>query len=78
MPISLPKWQNINCVNNLQFQYLDPATVITKISTMPDLVRGFEERRKRDIKNNGDNSREIIYSFVIDALNRYVFRINYK
>lgn len=72
-PIDIPKWQNINCLRNMQFQYDLPTKWVTNPPSFPGLNRrskgrGFAESPEE--KHKPDSSRKIAYEVVEGVLNK--------
>lgn len=71
-PIDIPKWQNINCLRNMQFQYDLPQRWVTNPPSFPGLTRsqgrGFSGSSQPTYKP--DSSRKVAYEIVQEILNR--------
>lgn len=72
-PIDIPKWQNINCLRNVQFQYDLPPRWVTNPPSFPGLNRRSQGRSLdgspvEEIKP--DKSRKIAYDVVERVLNK--------
>lgn len=71
-PIDIPKWQNINCLRNMQFQYDLPQKWVYNPPSFPGLTRsegrGFSQ--SSDTVYKADSSRKVAYEVVQGILDR--------
>ena len=78
-PIDIPKWQNINCLRNYQYQYALPPNIVTKFSTFPGLSRS-EGRNLNDnqidkVDYKPDETRKLAYEILEHTLERFIYFI---
>lgn len=65
-PTDIPKYQNINCLNNMQYQYGVPTTVAQLYRIYK--TRNLEQYRSGNVL--GDKTREIAYKLLEQMLNK--------